>query len=100
MELFGKVGSTSSASDQIGMLQVWIQGATQRVAGDVIYSIQTAKALANVELPLFASPELFKPTVLVPPLVSLNLPAGAGINFHYGSWRLPTLRIEGGRPER
>ncbi|MGL3104254.1 hypothetical protein [Bradyrhizobium sp. BR 1432] len=100
IELFGKVTSTTSANDQIGYLQTWIKGATQRVSQDVIYSIETAKALANVDLPLFASPELFKPTVLFPPLASFNLPAGAGINFHYGSWQLPTLRIEGGRPER
>ncbi|OAF02808.1 hypothetical protein AYJ54_25745 [Bradyrhizobium centrolobii] len=100
MELFGKVNSTRSATDQIGFLQVWMKGATQRAAQDVVYSIETAKVLANVELPLFANPELFKPTGLFPTLGSLNLPAGAGINFHYGSWQLPTLRIEGYRPER
>ncbi|WP_445220023.1 hypothetical protein ACKWRH_07840 [Bradyrhizobium sp. Pa8] len=96
MELFGKVTSTSSATDQIGLLQVWMKGATQRVAQDVVYSNETAKSL----FPLLASSELFKPTVLFPPLGTLNLPAGAGINFHYGSWQLPTLRIEGGGPER
>ncbi|GLR91618.1 hypothetical protein [Bradyrhizobium iriomotense] len=100
VDLFGKVTSATSANDQIGLLQLWMKGATQRAARDVIYSIETAKALAHVDLPLFASPELFNPTVLFPPLASLNFPAGAGINFHYGSWQLPTFRIDGGRPER
>ncbi|MGY8685706.1 hypothetical protein Q2941_49565 [Bradyrhizobium sp. UFLA05-153] len=99
MELFGKLTSTNSATDQIRFLQVWTKGATQRVSQDVIYSIETTKLLANIELPLFVGSELFKAAVLFPPL-TLNLPAGAGFNFHCGSWQLPTLRIEGGRPER
>ncbi|WP_156489422.1 hypothetical protein [Bradyrhizobium sp. DOA1] len=99
IELLGKLTSTTSANDQIGYLQSWMKGATQRASRDVIYSIETAKALANADLPLLASPELFKPTTLFPHLASFNLPAGAGINFHYGSWQLPTLRIEGCRPE-
>ncbi|WFU39721.1 hypothetical protein QA640_36085 [Bradyrhizobium sp. CB82] len=100
VEFFGKVTSTASANDQIGFLQVWMKGAKERVTQDVIYSIETAKALTIVDFPLFASPELFNSAVLFPPLASLNFPAGAGINFHYGSWQLPTLRIEGGRQER
>ncbi|MCP3405550.1 hypothetical protein [Bradyrhizobium sp. CCGB01] len=92
MEVFGKISSTSSSTDQIGLLQVWMKDATQRAAQDVIYSREATKGL----LPLFGSAELFRPAVLFPPLGTLNLPAGAGINFHYGSWQLPTLRIEGG----
>ncbi|OAF08689.1 hypothetical protein AYJ54_13615 [Bradyrhizobium centrolobii] len=93
MELFGKVTSASSATHRISIFQGWINDATLRVARDVIYSIETAKSLTNVELPPYASPWLT-------PLASFNLPAGAGVNFHYGSWQLPTLRIEAGRPER
>ncbi|WP_439373426.1 hypothetical protein [Bradyrhizobium sp. DASA03120] len=99
IELLGKLTSTTSPNDQIGYLQIWMKSATQRISQDVMYSIDTAKALASADLPLF-SPELFKPTALFPPLAPFNLPAGAGINFHYGSWQLPTLRIEGCRPER
>ncbi|WOH80484.1 hypothetical protein RX327_32670 [Bradyrhizobium sp. BEA-2-5] len=48
-ELFKSVFSTTSAADQIGILHAWIKGVTQRNAQDLIYSIETANALAKVE---------------------------------------------------
>ncbi|VIO69218.1 hypothetical protein [Bradyrhizobium ivorense] len=49
-EFFKEVSSTCSAPDQIGVLQGWIKGAKQRITEDVVYSIETAKALMNVGL--------------------------------------------------
>ncbi|MCP1838975.1 hypothetical protein ACVIHI_008106 [Bradyrhizobium sp. USDA 4524] len=49
-EFFKEVSSTTSAPDQIGVLQAWVKGAKQRVTEDFIYSIETAKALTNVGL--------------------------------------------------
>ncbi|MCA1398108.1 hypothetical protein [Bradyrhizobium sp. BRP56] len=49
-EFFKRVSSTSSAPDQIGILQGWMKGAKQRFTEDVVYSIEAAKALTNVGL--------------------------------------------------
>ncbi|PAY08643.1 MULTISPECIES: hypothetical protein [Bradyrhizobium] len=48
-DLYKKVFSTLSTADQIGIFQVWMKGATQRAARDLIYSIESAKAIAKVE---------------------------------------------------
>ncbi|MGY4363946.1 hypothetical protein ACVW1A_000011 [Bradyrhizobium sp. LB1.3] len=90
-DFLGKLTNAASAVDQVGILQVWMKGARERVARDAIYSIESAKSLANVELAPFASAWLS-------PLPPLNFLAGRDVTFRFGSWQFPTLRIEGGRP--
>ncbi|PDT75134.1 hypothetical protein CO675_22140 [Bradyrhizobium sp. C9] len=54
-ELFRKLGTTTSVTERIETLQDWIKGVTLRSAEDATYFIETARALGNIELNLFAS---------------------------------------------
>jgi hypothetical protein len=52
-ELSWKVSNAVSFADKIKLLQDWLKGATERGAQDVIYALEAARELRDIELKFF-----------------------------------------------
>ena len=62
-EFVRRVNSTASAAERISSFQEWIEGVTERGGEDAIYAIETARALSDIEMKLFARPAESRATV-------------------------------------
>jgi hypothetical protein len=56
MELARKFAGHDTASEKVTALQDWLKGATARGLNDIKHTMETARALGNVELKLLARP--------------------------------------------
>ncbi len=54
LEFLRKFSDNTTAAEKVGALKEWMKGATERGARNATFAMETARALADIEVRLFA----------------------------------------------
>jgi len=54
LEFLRKFNDNTTAAERVGALKEWLKGATERGAKNATFAMETARALADIEVKLFA----------------------------------------------